>query len=126
MAFIPWMLASALYAGLTGAALRSWFRRRGYSARTCVRLIVALAAMEVLVVIYAIVPTIGAYATVHPARISPAPLPTSLGWHYQSVTLKTSDDLQIEAWYLPSSNRAALIAAPRVGRQPDTPDPVPL
>jgi len=63
-----------------------------------------------LVAFYVILPSMQAYQAIHPSRrpvccVSPA----DSGIDYEDVTLETSDGLILRGWYIPSSNRAAMI-----------------
>ena len=62
------------------------------------------------VVLFAVlvVPALMSYGYTHIGRaVVPDP---NLGAPHEDVTLKTSDGLQLAAWYVPSKNRAAVIA----------------
>jgi fermentation-respiration switch protein FrsA (DUF1100 family) len=68
-----------------------------------------------LAVVVAVAPLIAmpvsiAYVGSHAAR-SEVP-PARLGATYEDVTLRTSDGLELEGWYVPSRNGAAVIAFP--------------
>jgi hypothetical protein len=67
---------------------------------------VAIIALTVLVVL----PTGIAIVATHKARARVAA--ASLGRVYRQVQLNTSDGLRLRAWYVPSRNRAAVIAFP--------------
>lgn len=65
---------------------------------------------------FIIIPLSLAYVVTHTARgFVPA---ADLGAAYEEVSFKTSDGLTLEGWYIPSKNRAAVIAFPgRAGSQ---------
>ena len=69
-----------------------------------------IAAAAVLAAYWLVVPVaIGILATHRPrADVAPA----DLGRPYQEATLRTSDGLDLAAWYVPSRNRAAVISYP--------------
>jgi pimeloyl-ACP methyl ester carboxylesterase len=50
-----------------------------------------------------------AVAATRVAATSVSTKPRSMGLAYKSVTLVTSDDVRLAAWYLPSANRAAVV-----------------
>ena len=50
-----------------------------------------------------------AYVLTHVSRGFPEP---ELGAAYEDVSFRTSDDLELKGWYIPSKNRAAVIAFP--------------
>jgi len=73
-----------------------------------------------VVVVYALVVPIGlGYVTTHVGRaVVPA---NKLGVAYENVSFTTSDGLELEGWYVPSRNGAAVIAFPgRKGPQRPT------
>jgi uncharacterized protein len=73
-----------------------------------------------VVVVYALVLPIGlGYVTTHVGRaVVPA---NELGVAYENVSFTTSDGLELEGWYVPSKNGAAVIAFPgRKGPQKPT------
>jgi uncharacterized protein len=72
------------------------------------RALVGVAGLIVgLLVVY---PVIYSYALTHIGRpVVPAP---SLGAAFEEVSFTTDDGLELEGWYVPSENRAAVIAFP--------------
>ncbi len=78
-------------------------RTRRYLRRALLAVAGAVAAYQLLSIAYAYVFTHTARAVVPEAR---------LGVGYQNVTFTTSDGLELAAWYIPSRNRAAVIALP--------------
>jgi uncharacterized protein len=99
--------------GLSTALL--WRSRKPGGLRYLRRAGIALAA--VLVAYWLVVPVaIGILATHRPrADVAPA----DLGRAYEEVTLRTSDGLDLAAWYVPSRNGAAVISYPtRQGKLP--------
>jgi hypothetical protein len=79
---------------------RAWLNRH--------RLLV-LALVEALFALYILVPTVAAFADVHPTRLPIAVPPTELGLSAEQVSLKTIDNIKIAGWYIPSRNGAAII-----------------
>lgn len=80
---------------------RLWWR---YSRRLLLGLVGVVALYEV------VLPVGVAYMSTHAAR---AVVPDAdLGAPYENVTLKTSDGLSLEGWYVPSKNGAAVISFP--------------
>ena len=72
-----------------------------------------------LVLAFVVFPVSLGYITTHAARaVVPA---NHLGVSYEDVTFTTSDGLELEGWYVPSKNGAAVIATPgRNGPQKQT------
>ena len=69
-----------------------------------------LVVAGIAVVYFIIFPLSFAYVVTHTARgFVPA---ADLGAAYEEVSFKTSDGLTLEGWYIPSKNRAAVIAFP--------------
>ena len=110
----------AIPAGLllvsVGAATLWRTRRRdeGLARRYLRRLALALGAVVAAYVV--VLPFSLSYVFTHAARaVVP---PARLGAAYEEVTFTTSDGLTLSGWYVPSRNRAAVIAAPgRAGSQ---------
>ncbi len=101
--------AGAVLVGL--GAWRLWRSRRNtpnHVWRYGRRVLIGAVA---IVVVYQTVPPLGwAYLATHAAR---AEVPAAdLGAAYEDVTLTTSDGLELEGWYVPSRNGAAVIVFP--------------
>jgi uncharacterized protein len=88
-------------------------RRRRYTRRTLL-LVAAAAAVN-----FVLMPIGFAYGLTHVIRQTvPAP---DLGAAYENVSFRTSDGLELQGWYVPSRNGAAVIAFPgRKGPQAHT------
>jgi uncharacterized protein len=86
---------------------------RGYLRR------LLLGAVGVVVALMVVLPIGLGYVTTHVGRaVVPA---NHLGVPYEDVRFMTSDGLQLEGWYVPSKNGAAVIALPgRSGPQKQT------
>lgn len=71
----------------------------------------ALIAVGALALVYVVVaPVYVSYVFTHVGRaVVP---PAELGAPYEDVSFTTSDGLELEGWYVPSKNRAAVIAFP--------------
>jgi hypothetical protein len=110
----------ALAAGvvLIGVAVATlWRSRKTGGRRTWRYLRRALLAIGGLAVVYFLIfPLSLSYVLTHVARgFVPTP---ELGAAYQNVSFTTSDGLELRGWYIPSKNRAAVIAFPgRSGSQ---------
>jgi len=56
------------------------------------------------------IPLLDAHNAMHPTRFPIGSVsPTQLGLDYVDVTLTTEDDLALQGWYIPSTNRSAVI-----------------
>jgi hypothetical protein len=101
--------AGVVLVGLS--AVRLWRSRRNTPNlvwRYLRRLLIA--AVSVVAVYQTMLPIGLGYVTTHAAR---AEVPRNeLGTAYEDVTLTTSDGLELEGWYVPSRNRAAVIVFP--------------
>jgi uncharacterized protein len=110
--------AGLLLLGLGGLTL--WGTRRMDGSRTRRYLRRALLGVAGVVAFFFVVFPIGeAYVMTHVGRaVVP---PAHLGVAYEDVAFTTSDGLHLEGWYVPSRNRAAVIAFPgRKGPQSQT------
>jgi alpha-beta hydrolase superfamily lysophospholipase len=111
------MLPAGLLLVVVGAATL-WRGRRLDERRPRRYLRRSLVAVAALVVGFEVVAAVGfAYVFTHAAR--PVVPSADLGTRYEDVSFRTSDGLDLEGWYVPSRNRAAVIAFPgRKGPQP--------
>jgi dienelactone hydrolase len=103
----------ALAAGivLIGLAFVTLWRSRKTGGRRTWRYVRrALLTVGGLAVVYFVLfPLSLSYILTHVARDVPEP---ELGAAYEDVSFRTSDDLELKGWYIPSKNRAAVIAFP--------------
>ena len=101
--------AGLLLLGIGTATL--WKSRRTDDSRRwryVRRLLLSVAAAVVALLV--LLPLALAYVVTHTAR---AEVPTAaLGTAYEDVEFTTSDGLRLKGWYIPSKNRAAVIAFP--------------
>lgn len=94
------------------AAVTLWRSRRSEGSRP--RRYVRRASIGVaaaIVVLAFVVPFMMAYGYTHLAR-AVVPEARLGGAEYEDVKFETSDGLELEGWYIPSKNRAAVIAFP--------------
>jgi hypothetical protein len=106
------MLALASGVALIGlAGITLWRSRRADGRRTRRYARRALLAVGVLALLYLVMlPLSVSYVVTHVARgFVPKP---ELGTAYEEVSFTTSDGLELRGWYIPSRNRAAVIAFP--------------
>jgi hypothetical protein len=101
--------AGAALVGIGG--WRLWRSRRNNSNRAWrYGRRVLIGVVSVVAVYQTLVPLGWAYVATHAAR---AVVPSAdLGAAYEDVTLETSDGLELEGWYVPSRNGAAVIVFP--------------
>lgn len=93
-------LAGALL-GLIAEKISIHSRLRNWpSAR---RLLVVV-LIEALLIIYVLIPGLGAYTNIHPGRSPISVTPAELGLKAEDVTLRTEDGITIKGWYIPSKN----------------------
>jgi uncharacterized protein len=82
--------------------------RRRYLRRSLIGIAAVVVGFEI------VFPALFAYGYTHFGRsFTPQ---AHLGVSYQSVTFRTSDGLKLAGWYVPSRNRAAVVALPASGR----------
>jgi hypothetical protein len=99
--------------GLSAALL--WHSRKHGRFRHLRRAGIAVAA--VLAAYWLVLPVATAVLATHRPRADVAP--AELGRPYEEVTLRTTDGLDLAAWYVPSRNGAAVISYPtRQGKLP--------
>jgi hypothetical protein len=106
------LLAIAAGIALIGvAALTLWRSRKRSGSRTWRYVRRALLTAGGLAVVYFLLaPLAVSYVFTHVARgFVPTP---ELGTAYEEVSFETSDGLELRGWYIPSRNRAAVIAFP--------------
>jgi fermentation-respiration switch protein FrsA (DUF1100 family) len=104
----------AIPAGITLVVLAFvvlWRSRKRGGSRTWRYTRRTLLAVGGLAILYVLVAPLSlSYVVTHVARgFVPTP---DLGTAYEDVTFTTSDGLELEGWYIPSKNRAAVIAFP--------------
>ena len=101
--------AGLVLMGVGATTLWQSRRRDGSRARRIVRRLL-LGAGGALVLCFVVYPFAGSYVYTHVARTE---TPSGdLGAPYETVTFKTSDGLELDGWYVPSRNRAAVIVFP--------------
>ena len=62
------------------------------------------------IILYFGIPIYQMHLTMHPARFPIGDIsPADLGFEYEDVTLITKDNIQLQGWYIPSANQAAVI-----------------
>ncbi len=107
--------AGLLLVSLGAATLWRTRRRDGTLLRRCLRRLVLVVAAVVATYVV-VLPFAISYVFTHAARaVVP---PARLGAPYERVSFTTGDGLTLRGWYVPSRNRAAVIAAPgRSGSQ---------
>jgi len=115
------LLAGVAGMVLIGVAVRTlWRSRRSGPSRPrryLRRTLIGVAGVAVLAEVVA--PFAFGYYATHGMRATVAE--PDLGARHEDVTLTTSDGLQLEGWYVPSRNGAAVIAFPgRTNPQPHT------
>ena len=93
-------------------AVTLWRSRRREGSRPRRYLRRALIALAGLIVAVAVIaPFMAAYGYTHLGR-AVVPDPKLGGAEYENVKFETSDGLELEGWYIPSENGAAVIAFP--------------
>jgi len=112
-----WTLGGALFGALLG-----WLANTLYSKVSAMRNwpfarhLLLLFLVEALLILYLVIPSVGAYEQVYPSRNPLLGLtPTEIAPATETVTLHTADDLTLHSWYIPSQNGAAIIALHGLG-----------
>ncbi len=107
---IAWLASGLALGAIFGLANEALFNRVRILARWFKLRTVILVFTETLLIIYLIIPAFAAYHMTHPFRIPVSELPASFGLAYEEATLTTADGVTLKGWYVPSRNRAAIIA----------------
>ncbi len=105
-----WLAGGLLVGAVIGLANERLFERaptltRWYKLRT-----VILVFAEVLLVIYLLIPAYAAYHMTHPFRLPVEGSPANFGMAYEEAAIPAADGVTLKGWYVPSQNRAAIIA----------------
>lgn len=107
---LPWTAGGLLIGGVVGSAAQRLFRRWGLTGRKQLRGLLVLTLLETLAVLYVLLPTMAAESGIHPVRLPVKVTPEELEMTYEPVSLTTQDGLTLRGWYIPGTNRAAVIA----------------
>jgi pimeloyl-ACP methyl ester carboxylesterase len=107
---LSWTCGAISVGALLGWLLEGLLGRLGVTGRRVLRATLLVLLLEALIVIYVLVPAIGAYHTVFPVRQPISTTPQALQLDYVDVNLVAADGVKIAGWYLPSRNGAAVIA----------------
>lgn len=108
--FVPWLICGLVSGASLGLANELLFQRVGRLARWYRLRTVVLVLGESLLVLYVVPPVLGAYHATHPTRVSVVSSPAGRGLTYEEVGISAADGTMLRGWYIPSRNRAAIIA----------------
>lgn len=95
---------------LVEGIFRRWRERWLYRRR-----MLFLVLLEVLLVLYLLMPAYIAYFSLRPPRLAVTAMPAELAGVAEEVTLQTSDGITLAGWYIPPQNGAAIIALHGLG-----------
>jgi pimeloyl-ACP methyl ester carboxylesterase len=104
-----WMLGGLLFGGLTGFFLNQLLKWLNVPEKRRLRGFLILLIFEAMLVYYVLIPSYGAYFTVHPARLPILVMPNEMGINYEEVSFLTEDNIQINGWHIPSTNGATIL-----------------
>jgi pimeloyl-ACP methyl ester carboxylesterase len=104
-----WVLVGIIFGGLIGFCLNQILKRLNVPEKRHVRGFLILLIFEALLVYYVLIPSYGAYYTVHPTRLPILVTPNEMGIHYEEVSFQTEDNIQIRGWHIPSTNGATIL-----------------
>lgn len=95
---------------LVEVIFRRWQGRWLYRRRLLV-----LVLLEVLLVLYLVLPAYFAYFSLRPARIPVTAIPDVLAGRVEEVSMRTSDGISLSGWYIPAQNGAVIITLHGMG-----------
>lgn len=105
-----WTLGAVAFGLAVGWLVNRLYATLNIPHNRHLRVILLVMLIEALGLFYIVIPAIGAYQIVHPVRFPVEITPSDFNQVYEPVSLITADNLQIEGWYFPSQNGAAIIA----------------
>jgi uncharacterized protein len=108
--FLPWLIG-----GLVAGALYGWICELVFGKLIELKILYArrmliMVLSEVLLILFVLIPLYRAFLITHPMRSPVLATPSDFGQIYESITLTASNGVQLAGWYIPSRNRAAIIA----------------
>ena len=106
----PWLVGSLIFGSLVGYLSELIFSHWQGKVRFYRMRLVILVLVEMLLTVYVLMPVVQAYINTHPGRTAVIGTPADMGLIYENVNLTTEDGVSLKGWYLPGSNRAAIIA----------------
>jgi len=106
---LGWLIGSAVIGAAIGALGERLFRPLAAKRIYRLRMVLVL-LVELLLVVYLVIPIYAANFNVHPTRFPATVNPGELGLAYEDIRLQTQDGIELAAWYIPSRNGAAIIA----------------
>jgi pimeloyl-ACP methyl ester carboxylesterase len=104
-----WLLGGLLFGALIGFCLNHLLKWLNVPEKRYIRGFLILLIFEALLVYYIVIPSFGAYYTVHPTRLPILVTPSEMGINYEEVYFLTEDNIQIKGWYIPSTNGATIL-----------------
>ena len=107
---VPWLAGGLVLGAVLGLANEALFNGARILARWYKLRTVILVLAETLLIIYVIIPAYGAYHMTHPFRAPVGEAPMTFDMAYEEAALTTADGVTLRGRYVPSRNRAAIIA----------------
>ena len=107
---VPWLITGLVIGALVGWVGEAVLRRIITSPDLRARRMLVLVFIEVLFVVYLVIPGYRAYQITHPPRLAVSVTPADMGIDYENVRFLTADGVNLAGWYIPSHNGAAIIA----------------
>jgi pimeloyl-ACP methyl ester carboxylesterase len=105
-----WLIAGTLFGVLLGLANEVLFGKVQRLAKLRRIRLILLVLSEMLLVMYVGFPGRIAHWVTHPSRMPVVGTPADVGLIYEEATIPTTDGVVLQGWYVPSRNRAAIIA----------------
>jgi len=108
--FLIWLIGGLTLGAVIGITNETLYQRAAFLKRWFKLRTVILVLVEVLLVMYVLIPLWGAYHDTHPVRVAIEGSPSDMGLTYEDAVFPTADGLTLRGWYIPSQNGAAIIA----------------
>lgn len=108
--FWPWFLGGLALGALLGWGGDRLLRRVMPDEKWVLRRLLIIVLFEALLVVYGVIPIYNAAQIAYPQRQAVFQTPADFGMTYEDVTVTTRDGVKLVGWYIPSKNRAAVLA----------------
>jgi len=108
-------LIIGLLFGLLPGLLVEWIFQRWKGRWLYARRLLFLVLLEMLLVLYLVLPAYLAYFSLQPARVPISGMPAELVGVAEEISLQTRDNISLSGWYIPPQNGIVIIALHGLG-----------